>query len=490
MYTPGTLFDGRYLLKERKGRGSFGEVWLATDQQVGVDFAIKIYVAMNTKGLEEFRKEYQLSCNLINSNLLHINHMGVCQEDSCPYLVMPFCPRGSASLVGRMDEAMLWKYLHDVANGLSYLHTQTPPIVHQDIKPDNILQTQGGDFVITDFGISKQMRATMHSTGNDTSGAIAYMGPERFGRQYQTIKSSDIWSLGATMYELATGQLPFEGRGGGMLNAGAEVPDIPANYSAELNEVIRACMAKEPWDRPSAGQLVEIAAQALKGGPVSLSSTNTSAQAVGQPAQAAPVEAKSASSGGSRTAIIAICAVVAVALIGFIGYMLLGGKGNDTPSEPASKPAVNRPVNTPVQQHPVSGNTQPVQPTQPAQPKAETPTQPANTTPATNNTTGAKPQQSSGASTNANTKPAETKPAESKSSSGTVSVSYGSWTGGLKNGKPHGKGTMKFTRDYDLQGHAIKAGDTVTGECSNGKLAGYCKWHSQSNGDKSILLGE
>lgn len=465
MYTSGTLFDGRYLLKEQKGRGSFGEVWLATDQQVGVDFAIKIYVAMNIKGLEEFRKEYQLSCNLINSNLLHINHMGVCQQDSCPYLVMPYCPRGSSSFVGNIDEPTLWKFLHDVANGLAYLHNQNPPIVHQDIKPDNILQTQNGDFVITDFGISKQMRATLSSTGNDSSGAIAYMGPERFVRQYQTIKSSDIWSLGATLYELATGQLPFEGRGGSMMNAGAEVPDLPGQFSAELNEIVRSCMAKEPWNRPSASKLVEMADKAIKGHIPTITSTEISQLApVAKQTTTTPVIPVSGNTTKSKTPIFILCAVISLAIIGFIAYMLMGA--DDKNVAPATTTITN--------------NKPEIRQTTPK--VTALPAQEANSTEETVNK-----QEAPVAPASKSEKKEKTTNA---TSSGTVNVgNYATWTGSLKNGKPHGQGTMKFTRDYDLQGHAIKAGDTVKGECENGKLIGYCKWYSAS-GDKSILLGE
>lgn len=449
MYCSGTLFDGRYLLKEQKGRGSFGEVWLATDQQVGVDFAIKIYVAMNTKGLEDFRKEYQLSCNLINSNLLHINHMGICQEDSCPYLVMPFCPRGSSSFVGNIDEPTLWKFLHDVANGLSYLHNQNPPIVHQDIKPDNILQTQNGDFVITDFGISKQMRATLHSTGNDSSGAIAYMGPERFGRQYQTIKSSDIWSLGATLYELATGQLPFEGRGGSMMNAGAEAPDLPNWFSRELNDVVRSCMAKEPWDRPSASQLVAVADRSLKSCPESLEvSQRRTVEVLVRQENQQPIEPVKS----RNSVIIAVCVAISVVLLGFIAYMLFGSDSRDTP--PATTIIAPASSTTAPEAKPVAGNP-----------------------PATTVSSEVTPIKS-----DKKESPAKTV------TTGTLDLGYAVWEGSVKNGKPSGKGKMTFKQDYDLQGHSIKSGDVVEGSCLNGQLDGFCTWHGK-DGKKTIMLG-
>lgn len=469
MNTPGTLFDDRYLLKELKGRGSFGEVWLATDQQAGIDFAIKIYVAMNPQGLEDFRKEYQLSCNLINSNLLHVNHMGVCHQDSCPYLVMPYCPRGSASMVGLMDEQMMWKFLHDVANGLAYLHNQTPPIVHQDIKPDNILQTQAGDFVITDFGISKQMRGTMHSTRNDTSGAVAYMGPERFGRQYQSIKASDIWSLGATLYELASGQLPFEGRGGAMMNAGAEIPDLPGRFSTELNDVVRSCMARDPWDRPSASQLVDMCVSRAVG---SVSKAAPVAPPAASAVSSAPVSESGiplapSKSKSTHTPLLAVLMVVIVGLVGWIGYMMWdSAEQADHPNPPSAVP-------------------QPTV-TQPAPPTSVNTTVPQAPAPEIQPATASKPDRKQ------EDRPATTKPQTTSSSptSGTLKLDYAVWNGGIRNGKPQGKGTMTFTRDYDLQGHSIKAGDTVKGECVNGKLSGFCNWHSATGGDKTFMLGD
>ena len=108
-YTEGSVFDGRYLLKEFKGSGSFGEVWLALDQQTEVEVAVKIYVAMDSHGLSEFKKEFQVSFNLNHTNLLHANFLEVCKEDQRAYLVMPYCPKGSTSkMMGKMTEEQLW----------------------------------------------------------------------------------------------------------------------------------------------------------------------------------------------------------------------------------------------------------------------------------------------------------------------------------------------------------------------------------------------
>ena len=266
----GTVFDGRYLLKEFKGSGSFGEVWLAVDQQTGIEVAIKIYIAMDPQGLQDFIREFRISFNFNHPNLLHANYLEICKEDNNrPYLVMPYCPQGSASkYIGNITENMLWIFIRDVAAGLAYLHAQEPPIIHQDIKPDNILIGPNGDFMITDFGISKQVRSTLRRSAKQvgSSGTIAYMGPEHFVNGYSAIKASDIWALGATIYELAMGDLPFCGYGGSMLNHGADMAELPEDiFSHELNKIMQICLNKETWSRPSAEQLAEYAAMKVKG---------------------------------------------------------------------------------------------------------------------------------------------------------------------------------------------------------------------------------
>lgn len=267
-YSTGYLLDNRYQLERFIGSGTFGEVWVAKDTATDLEIAIKVYVSMDEKGLEEFKKEFQISFELNHTNLLHANYLGVNPEDKRPFLVMPFCPDGSVSnSAGNLSEADLWRFIRDVASGLAYLHAQNPPIIHQDIKPDNILILKNGDFVITDFGISKQLRSTLRKSANslNSAGAISYMGPERFSKQYHAVKASDIWSLGVSIFELATNELPFCGMGGSLLKQGADMPELPSEFSATLNMVCQDCMTKEPWNRPTAAQLTDFADRMLAG---------------------------------------------------------------------------------------------------------------------------------------------------------------------------------------------------------------------------------
>ncbi len=263
----GDIIQSRYRLVSLKGRGSFGEVWLAKDEQTDLDVAVKVYIALDDKGLEEFKAEYKNSYSLNHPNLLHAYYFDV--VDRQPFLVMPYCPDSAESLVGNADEKTLLRFIRDVASGLEYLHARD--IIHRDIKPDNILVNQEGNFVITDFGVSSKMKSTLrrNSTramaGADVAGTIGYMGPELFSRNPDAVKATDIWALGATIYEMAAGEMPFFGKGGVMLMSGATIPEIVGDYSDAFKNLIYKCLEKETWDRPTAGRLAAWSESLLKG---------------------------------------------------------------------------------------------------------------------------------------------------------------------------------------------------------------------------------
>ena len=255
------IINGRYKLIRLIGQGSFGEVWLAADQRVGIDVAIKIYVALDDKGITEFRNEFKNVYNLHHPNLLRADYLDSVKNHS--FLVMPYCPVSVGNLVGRMSEADIWKFVKDVASGLAYLHEHD--IIHRDIKPDNILQDEQGNYVITDFGLSTKMRSTLrkasarqNNEAGDQSGTIGYMAPEMFVSKPQAVKATDIWALGVTIYEIATGELPFCGQGGVMELHGAELPELPYTFSKELGELVSKCLAKETWNRPTAQDIINL----------------------------------------------------------------------------------------------------------------------------------------------------------------------------------------------------------------------------------------
>ena len=260
------ILNGRYQLLCPIGRGSFGEVWMAKDLQLDITVAVKVYAALDGKGITEFKDEFKNVYKLHHPNLLRPDYFDTIGNN--PYLVMPYCPKAADDLAGRMTEHELWRFIRDVASGLAYLHDND--VIHRDIKPENILQEERGDYVISDFGLSTKMRSTLRQASmrqNDGfSGTIAYMAPELFTSKPAAVKATDVWALGVTIYEMTTGELPFCGQGGCMLNAGAEIPELDSTkWSSSLNEVIRLCLAKETWDRPTAKDLAEYSKLVMNG---------------------------------------------------------------------------------------------------------------------------------------------------------------------------------------------------------------------------------
>lgn len=261
-FLEGTIINDRFRLLRQIGRGSFGEVWLAEDTILGIQLAVKIYIALDSRGLEEFKSEFK--------NVRHLNHPNLLRPDyydhsgNSPYLVMTYCPQTVGDKVGKMSEQDVWALIKDVSAGLEYLHKMD--IVHRDIKPDNILKNDQGVYVISDFGLSQKMRSTLRrasARNNDNkgtmSGTVGYMAPEMFSAKPNAVKATDIWALGATIYEVITGEMPFCGQGGVMELHGAELPDLPSAYGATLSNLMHRCLAKDAWDRPTAKEINTIA---------------------------------------------------------------------------------------------------------------------------------------------------------------------------------------------------------------------------------------
>lgn len=250
----------KYELKRFIGEGTFGEVWEAVDEtDNSKSVAIKFYIPLDQEGRELFLREYENSSKLDHPNLLP--SLFYSEWNRRPYIGMEFCEQGAVSKeIGNFtpkNEKDIWKFIHDTAAGLRYLHEEKE-MVHQDIKPDNILINSKGDYVIMDFGISREARATLRSQSRRSTGAgaPAYMAPERFLANPQIIYASDIWSLGASIYELTMGILPFNGMGGGLMNAGAAIPSIlEYGWSPGLNMVMQKCLSKDPWERKRACEI-------------------------------------------------------------------------------------------------------------------------------------------------------------------------------------------------------------------------------------------
>ena len=267
------IFAGRYRLSRHLGTGGFAEVWKAEDMMAeGAEVAVKIFApgqGLDENGVKVFRKEFALTLPLNHPHLLKSLHFDVYQGS--PYLIMPYCEDGS--LMGKIvdehnfSEKDLAGLLKQMSSGLAYLHRKG--VSHQDIKPDNILILEPSHYVLADFGISSKTRRTIaksmraEQAQRYSAFTPAYAPPEKY-----TAKPSpagDIFSLGVSLYELATLDVPFPDIGMA-LKEGAAIPDLPPSYSAGFNRVLKACMAHDPAARPNAPILQEWSESFLRSG--------------------------------------------------------------------------------------------------------------------------------------------------------------------------------------------------------------------------------
>lgn len=276
----GTIFDGRYkLIQALSTDGATADVWLALDtttidteyteddevpekeEDSGMLVAIKIYRpknALDIEGEQRFRDEFKIAYECHHANLLQPTSFSIC--NGIPYLVLPYCKLGSSvQLIGKMQSTdEIWKYILDVSSGLERLHLNQPQIIHQDIKPANILIDNSHNFTITDFGISSQSnKSTKGYYDEEKSGTEAYMAPERF-EDTTLIPASDIWSFGATLCEITTGKVPFGETGGQGQLDGIKMADL-SNLPSSIRKLIQACLQKDPKKRPTASEIVKAA---------------------------------------------------------------------------------------------------------------------------------------------------------------------------------------------------------------------------------------
>ena len=284
----GRLIDNQYkLIRPISSSGGTADVWLALDmntvkdrdavgdlkgmtdeqiEQLGLIVAFKIYRpqnALDIEGEQRFRDEYTIVFNCHHTNLIHPTHFSIFQET--PYLVLPYCKQGSSErLIGRLpDYDTLWKYIYDVSSGLAYLHALTPPIIHQDIKPGNVLIDDNGNYSITDFGISSKSGSANDDgfEGEERSGTMAYMAPERYHEGAEPSPEGDIWAFGATLCEILTGNVPFGEEGGWAQEQQPDaMPTLPADLPADIQRLITACLDLDPAKRPTAEQISKSAA--------------------------------------------------------------------------------------------------------------------------------------------------------------------------------------------------------------------------------------
>lgn len=270
------LLGERYRVMEKLGEGGMGAVFLAQDEELHTLVALKVLpglLASDRRSIELLREEARLAMTLSHPNVMRLHNFE--SRGECKFLVMEYVSGPTIDDVianqGRLTPEEAVGVITQVCRGLSYAHTQR--VVHRDIKPANVMlafpqnrpydpkRPLGGQMHFTaklcDFGIARQMRDSLSRVSKqESSGTLLYMSPEQL-RGDRLDSRTDIYSVGATLYELLAGSPPFSS-GGIQFQILSKEPEPVEGAPPWLNQVLRKCLAKERSGRfGSADELAE-----------------------------------------------------------------------------------------------------------------------------------------------------------------------------------------------------------------------------------------
>lgn len=257
---PAGLFDdgriiGDFIIRSKLGEGSIGAVYKAMQISLERIVALKILSKkhMTQKGVAEFLKEARAAAKLTHTNLVQSYAVG--EEDGVCYMAMTYINgetlKSRIKREGRIatDEAL--HIVQQVAEALYYAWDEAR-IIHRDVKPDNIMLSENGVVKLTDLGLA--MNQSEWHENMDISGSPSYMSPEQFAGE-KLDSRSDIYSLGVTLYQMLSGELPFDANTVKSIarqhfemdipNLLKRVPDLPPR----VNSLVRKMMAKVPEKR-------------------------------------------------------------------------------------------------------------------------------------------------------------------------------------------------------------------------------------------------
>ena len=258
-----SLLGGRYLLGEMIGTGGMADVYIAQDQRLSREVAIKILrsdLAKDPSFVARFRKEARAAAGLNHPAIVAVYDSG---EDPAPYIVMELVSgRTLRDIVHNGERLPLQRALEiaeGILTGLEFSHARQ--IVHRDIKPANVMITDSGDVKVMDFGIARAMDdlgATLTSTWN-VVGTAQYLSPEQAVGEPADLRS-DIYSTGCLLFELLTGQPPFSGETPVSIafqHASSIAPlvrTIQPDLPEGIETVLAVALSKKPEDRYQSAQ--------------------------------------------------------------------------------------------------------------------------------------------------------------------------------------------------------------------------------------------
>lgn len=253
----GRLFDRRYKIEEVIGSGGMAVVFRAFDTLMSRTVAVKMLreeFADDEAAVRRFINESKAVAMLSHQNIVNIFDVSV--RDNLKFIVMEYIEgitlKSYMSEHGRLSFSEICNFTEQILAALDHAHSRG--VVHRDIKPQNIMILDDGSIKVTDFGIAKLPSAQTVTETDKAIGTVYYISPEQAsGRKVDA--RSDIYSLGALLYELATGTLPFDSENTVSIalmqinNAPKKPRDLKHDIPVGLETLILTAMEKNPADR-------------------------------------------------------------------------------------------------------------------------------------------------------------------------------------------------------------------------------------------------
>ena len=253
----GRVFDERYEIIRKLGAGGMAEVYLAHDRHLGRDVALKVLqsrFADDSQFVERFRREASSAAGLNHPNIVQIYDRG--EAEGTYYIAMEYLDGRSLKEIIQQFAPLRVDHITSIASqileALRFAHRRD--VVHRDIKPQNMIVDDEGRVKVTDFGIARAGSASSMTETGSILGTAHYLSPEQ-AQGGHVEASSDLYSLGVVMYEMATGKLPFTADNPVAI-AMQHVTDPPVVPSAlvpdmphDLEQIILRALAKRPEHR-------------------------------------------------------------------------------------------------------------------------------------------------------------------------------------------------------------------------------------------------
>jgi len=335
------LAAGRYRVERTLGRGGMAVVYLAHDKELHRLVAVKV-LAEHLAGDDNFRarflQESRLAGRLSHPNVVQVYDAG--ETDGSPYIVMEYVSGDTLAQRGKLAHAQMVSLALQACAGLQHAHDAG--LVHRDVKPANLLLREDDVLKVADFGIARAAELTRLTQHGTVLGTAAYLSPEQAAGEEVTA-ATDIYSLGAVVYELLTGRPPYEFESladlAAQQTAGVITPvrDLEPSVPEPVEAAVMHALARDPRFRP--GSASDFSHELASAAEVPVESLL--AIAITEPLHSRRYQSLP---GGSTWLWIAGAAAVAIVAV-VLGLLSIGGKN------PSKKP---RPV--PIQA-PVRGAT-------------------------------------------------------------------------------------------------------------------------------------